>query len=191
MFAGAETPPIRVQVFSSSDRNSRTVDPQLLTVTNSDLDLLTPKGGGIFEAIKPGETQIHVSYQGMTQSIPVTVKFNPFSVIEVGAEPKFNNSTVTVDLIVKAQAPPGELEYTVKLPRINDRPVEETLWVKPDLVGGQVIAKLRSPKIPVVNANNHYYSIVIEARDVKTGKIERRPYSFRLVSESGGSKTVD
>lgn len=190
VFSGSDTPPIKVRITSPGDKNPVTLDSSLVALSDFDSEILNPKENGIFEAMKPGVTKIKVSCRGVEQLLPVTVKYNPFWMIEVGREPKFANSTLTVDLVVKAPTPPDDFQYQyrVVLPRINDRPVEETSWIDADKVGDQLVTKLPTPKMPIGQRDNHYYSVVIEARDLRTGKIDRRPYSFRIVSESGGGK---
>jgi hypothetical protein len=106
--------------------------------------------------------------------------------IEVGRDPKFVDSTLTVDLTVTANTNSVDLEYRSTLPNSNGRAEEESNWVKADKNGNQQVANLRSPKIPLVRGQNHY-SIVIEARNAKSGEVERHPFSFRIESTSRGT----
>ena len=180
--AGDESPPIEVLVASQGDHNFRTLDPSLVTFTSSDPEILKPGDPGLFTAVKPGQAKIKASYQGLEELIPVTVKFNPFFHIEIGKDPKFVESTLTVDLAVTANTSNAELEYRTTLPNSNGRADEETGWVKADKDGDHLIAKLRSPKIPLIRGQNHY-SLAIEAKNLKSGGIERHPFSFRIKAE--------
>jgi hypothetical protein len=188
--AGDRSPPIRVLVAAAGDANFREIDSSLVTFTSSDAEILAPSDPGLFDAAKPGRAKINVSFQGLEESVPVTVKYNPFFKIEVGRDPKFVDSTLTVDLTVTANTSNLDLEYRTTLPNSNGRADEETGWVKADKDGNQLQAVLRTPKIPLVRGQNHY-SLVIEAKNSKSGEIERHPFSFRIVSTSGGSKSSE
>lgn len=187
---GDQTPPIRILVASQGDHNFRAIDASQAEITSSNPDVLAPADAGLFTAARPGQAKINVRYQGLEQSIPVTVKYNSFAEIEVGRDPKFADSTLTVDLIVTANTTAADLEYRATLPNSNGRPGEETAWVKADKDGSRLVAKLRSPRIPLVRGQNHY-SIVIEAKNTKTGEVERHPFSFRIESTSRGTKPAD
>jgi plastocyanin len=184
------TPPIRILVASPGDHNFRAIDASLAEVTSSNPEVLQPAEPGIFTAGRPGQAKINVRYQGLEQSIPVTVKYNPFAEIEVGRDPKFVDSTLTVDLTVNANTTAVDLEYRTTLPNSNGRADEETEWVKAGKVGDRLSAQLRSPKIPLVRGQNHY-SLVIEAKNTRSGDIERHPFSFRIESTSRGSKPAE
>jgi len=180
---GDETPPIEVQVVLQGDSNFRTIDPSLVETTSSDPEVLKLKEPGLFSAIKPGQTRIKVTYEGMEQTIPVTVKFNPFASIEISSDPKFDSSTMSVDLTVIANSSAVDLDYRTLLPGSHGGQDDESKWVRADKDGNQSIAKLHSPKIPLVKSQN-FYSVVIESKNLKTGEIEKLPFQFRLVSTS-------
>lgn len=183
---GEQTPRIKVLVASAGDHNFREIDASLAEVTSSNPEVLQPGDPGVFTANRPGQARISVKYQGLEQSIPVLVRYNPFVQIEVGRDPKFVDSTLTVDLTVTANTNSVDLEYRSTLPNSNGRAEEESNWVKADKNGNQQVANLRSPKIPLVRGQNHY-SIVIEARNAKSGEVERHPFSFRIESTSRGT----
>jgi hypothetical protein len=184
---GDETPSIKVLVASQGDQTFRTIDPALVEMTSSDPETLKLKEPGVFSAVKSGQARIKVVYQGLEQTIPVTVKFNPFASVEISSDPKFDASSLSVDLTVIANSAAVDLDYRTTLPNSHGSPDEQTNWVHADKDGNQSSAKLHSPKIPLVKGQN-FYSMVIEAKNLKTGEIEKLPFQFRIVSTSSKAK---
>ncbi len=186
LLVGETTPPLKVLVASQGDRTFRTLDPSVAEVTTSNSEILQAKDGGQFTALKPGQAKIKVVYGGLEQSVPVTVKFNPFANIAVD-DPKFADSTLTVNLTVTTNATDAQLEYRATLPNSDGRRGTETNWVAAEREGNQLSVSFRSPKIPLIRGQQ-YYTVMIEAKNLKTGTIERRPFAFRLKPISGDSK---
>ena len=191
LLAGETTPPLKVLVASRGDRNFHTLDPALAEISALNQEILKPTEAGQFLAARPGKTTIKVTYQGLEQSIPVLVKFNPFANIEVGQDPKFAEATVTVDLKVTANTSDAELEYRTALPNAEGRSGSATAWTRSERDGNQLTVNLRSPRIPLVKGQNNHYSIVIEAKDLKTGNIERHPFRFKITSNAGAAKPAE
>ncbi len=190
LLAGETTPHLKVLVASQGDRNFRALDPALVEISALNPDILKPGETGQFLAVRPGQTTIKVAFQGLEQDVPVTVKFNPFASIVVGPNPKFAESTMTVDLKVTANTSDAELEYRTALPNAEGRAGSATTWTRAERDGDQLSVNLRSPRIPLLRGQNHY-SILIEAKHLKTGTVERHPFPFKIVSTSGAAKPAE
>lgn len=187
LLVGESTPALRVLVASRGDRNFRAIDNSLIQITSGNPEILQPAEEGRFTALKPGQTSLKVAYQGLEQSVPVTVNFNPFANIEIGPNPKISESTMTVDLKVSANTTDATLEYRCLLPNRERRPGSETAWVKAERDGPRLNAKLSSPKIPLKRGQNEY-SLLIEAKNLKDGSVQTHPFAFRIVSSAAGSE---
>jgi hypothetical protein len=179
MLAGETTPPLKVLVSSSGDRSFRELDPSQAEIVLSDPEVLEARVPGQFVALKPGVATIRVSFQGLTQNIPVTVKFNPFASISLDKNPTLADNALTVSLSVAANTTDASLEYRCLLPGGADTNAAESHWVPAQREGGKLVANLKSPGIPTQRGVDHF-SLVIEAKNLKTGQIDRYPYAFKL-----------
>lgn len=182
---GEVTPPLKILVASRGDRAFRNLDSSLAEITSSNPEILTPAEEGRFTASQPGQAKIKVAYQGLEETIAVNVKFNPFAEIALGPDIKFVNETFMVNLEVTAGAASSALEYRVTLPKGQ----QGTDWVRATKAGNKLTASLSSPRIPLIRDQKHY-SVIIEAKKIESGEVERQPYSFRLrpITNSAESK---
>lgn len=181
---GETTPPVRVLVASSGERQFRTVDPALVEINAMNAELLQPDGPGQFRGLKPGKTRLKVSYGGLEQSVPVTIGYDAFARVEFEHDPLLKDNTVTVDLLVAADTVETDLDYRTTVTQPDGRTVEMP-WMRAEREGNELVAHVKSPPLPTVRGQNSY-SMIIEAKDAKTGRVEKHPFTFRIIPKKPG-----